>query len=77
MKTSEFIEILVEDLELENIDLAVDTELTELDDYDSLAIMSIIAIADEHFDTTLTAVQLANINTVQSLMDLIGSDKFE
>lgn len=77
MNTSEFIEILIEDLELEDVDLTPNTDLTELDEYDSLAVMSIIAIADEHFETKLTAGQLADITTVKSLMNLIGSDKFE
>ena len=76
MKTQEFIEKLKEALEFENVTLTIDTNLKNVEGYDSMAIMSIIAFADEHFSKKLTAQQLASITTIRSLKELIGSDRF-
>jgi acyl carrier protein len=76
MKTSEFIEMLKEALEIDKRELNPDTDLKKIEGYDSMSIMTIIAFADEHFSKKLTAQQLASITTVKSLMDLIGSEHF-
>jgi acyl carrier protein len=76
MTTQEFIMKLKEALEFEKVNMTVDTNLKNIEGYDSMAIMSIIAFADEHFSKKLTAQQLASITTVRSLMELIGSEHF-
>ena len=76
MKTPEFIEKLKEALELEKVNLTITTNLKEIDGYDSMSIMTIIAFADEHFSKKLTAQQLASITTLKSLKELIGSEHF-
>jgi acyl carrier protein len=76
MKTLEFIDKLKEALEFEQVSLTENTNLKEIDGYDSMAIMTIIAFADEHFSKKLTAQQLASITTVKSLKSLIGSEHF-
>jgi hypothetical protein len=37
----------------------------------------IIAFIDENFGKSLTAKELNSVNSVKSLMDLIGDDQFE
>jgi acyl carrier protein len=76
MKTQEFIEKLEEDLEFDKVEMTLDTNLKIIDGYDSMSVMTIIALADEHFSKKLTAQQLASITTVRSLIELIGSDHF-
>jgi len=76
MKTADFIAELAEVLEYEGDDFAINTDLTELDGYDSLSTMSIIALVDENFNKKLTADQLKTITTVESLMQLIGKENF-
>jgi acyl carrier protein len=76
MKKSEFLEQLEEELELDE-ELSVDTNLKDLEEYDSLSVLSIISFVDENFGKKLTADQLNNITTVKSLMELIGMDNFE
>jgi acyl carrier protein len=76
MKTQEFIKNLQEALDLEKKDLTTETNLKTIDGYDSMSVMTIIALADEHFSKKLTAQQLASITTVRSLMELIGTDHF-
>ena len=77
MRNSEFIEILKEELEMEEVEMTIDTVLKELEGYDSLAVMSIIALADEHFSKKLTGEKLKAITTVRSLQELIGIENFE
>ena len=77
MKINEFIEELKETLELEDVELNEDTNLKELEEYDSLAVLSIIAMIDENFEKQLSAQQFADVTTVKSLIEKIGKDCFE
>jgi acyl carrier protein len=77
MKKPEFLELLKDALELENVNLTEETVFAELDDYDSMGVMSIIALADEHFDVKFSSEQLKTMTSVKKLMELIGYEKFE
>ena len=76
MKKQEFIEGLQEALEIEKIKLDENTNLIELDEYDSLSVMAIIAFVDNNSSKKLTGIELASITTVQSLLKLIGLENF-
>ncbi len=76
MKKQEFILKLQEVLELEKISLDENTNLIELDEYDSLSVVLIKALVDKSFSKKLTGVQLASITTVKSFIDLIGIENF-
>ena len=75
MQKSEFYDILMDTLEIESVD-AIDesTDLTDLEEYDSLAVLSLIAMIDEHFSKRIPGTDFQKITTVKTLMDLIGSD---
>jgi acyl carrier protein len=77
MKKKDFFQELVECMEIEPVDIDEDTVFKDLEDFDSMAVMSIVAFADENFGETLTAEQLKNMKTVRDLMELIGMDHFE
>jgi len=75
MQKSEFYDILKETLEIESVDsLNESTVLTDLEEYDSLAVLSLIAMIDEHFGKRIPGAEFQKITTVKSLMDLIDSD---
>ncbi|MBN1779920.1 acyl carrier protein [bacterium] len=78
MKKTEFYDLLMDTLEIESVD-AVDesTDLTDLEEYDSLAVLSLIAMIDEHFSKRIPGTDFQKITTVQSLMDMIGAGSFE
>ena len=71
-----FLSMLQEALEFEEDVFQESTNLTTIEGYDSMAIMTLIAFADEHFNTKLTAKQLASVTTIHSFMELIGIEKF-
>lgn len=77
MKKSEFINLLVDYCEFEPQEISFNTTLKSIEGYDSLAIMSIIAFAHEKFGRKLNAVQLQELTDINSLIELIGHDKFE
>jgi acyl carrier protein len=77
IKKDIFFEELLECMEIEPVDIDEDTVFRELEDYDSMAVMSIVAYADEKFGKTLAAEQLQDMKTVRDLMELIGMEHFE
>ncbi len=77
MKVDEFIEKLKEILELQDVELGEETNLRDLEEYDSLAVLSIIAMVDENFGRKLSGQNFQSITTVRSLMKLIGDEYFE
>jgi acyl carrier protein len=77
VKKDIFFEELLECMEIEPVDINEDTIFRELEDFDSMAVMSIVAYADEKFEKTLSAEQLQDMKTVRDLMELIGMEHFE
>jgi len=67
----EFKEKIAEILEVDNVDL--NQELESFECWDSLTVLSIIALSDEMYDVTLSANEINNSNTVKRLQDLIKS----
>jgi len=79
MKTEDFIDELKETLEIEDEDqeITLETNLKELEEYDSLSVLSIIAMIDKNFGKQIPSKDFARITTVKSLMDIIGEEYFE
>jgi acyl carrier protein len=77
MKKDTFFEELLECMEIEPVDINENTVFRELEDFDSMAVMSIVAYADEKFEKTLSAELLQDMKTVRDLMELIGMEHFE
>jgi len=79
MKKKEFIDELKDALEIEDEDLEItlETNLKDLEEYDSLSVLSIIAMIDKNFGKQISSADFAKVTTVSSLMDLIGKEYFE
>lgn len=75
MQTDKFLELLVEELELES-PLEVSTNLKELDEWDSMTAMLLIGVVSNEFGKTLSADDIKELTTVQSLIDKIGAEQF-
>lgn len=75
MTISEFLVQLAELIEIED-ELSLETNLKDYDEFDSMAIMSLVAIIHKNFGKQFNARQLNQVDTVQSLVDLIGADSF-
>lgn len=76
MTKEEFIKDLQEELEYETV-LQADTNLKNLEEWDSMSAMILIGFVSDKFDITLNADDIKSITTINSLIDRIGSEKFE
>jgi len=79
MKTEDFINELKEALEIEDEDqeITLETYLKDLEEYDSLSVLSIIAMIDNNFAKQISSSDFVKVTTVSSLMGLIGRECFE
>ena len=73
MRKQEFLNLLEEEvLEIDPGTLNGSERLSHLEEWDSMAAMSFIAMVDEQFGFTLSAKRLAESETVEDLVALLG-----
>jgi len=72
MKKNEFITLLSEELEISSLTLSENTLWANVKEYDSMAVMTIMAICEEHFNKKFTAIEIAKMKTVQNLIEALG-----
>ena len=66
----DFIEKFAEAIELEEASiLSADTEFRNLDEWNSLAYLSVIALLDEEFDVQIEMADFKKLKTVQEVYD--------
>lgn len=74
MEIKEFIEKFADAVEIEAPEtLTPETNFRELDEWSSLAALSVIALADEEYDVELSGNEMRKANTIQDLFDLISN----
>lgn len=67
-----FLSALAEALELEDSSISPTTTFSEID-WDSLAIISAIALVDEYYNVTVSAESISNCTCIPDLLSLIDS----
>lgn len=72
MRRQEFLTHLDELFELPPGTLTGKESLAELEGWGSMAVVSFMALADEHFGVTLSPRQFGNCTRVEDLLALIG-----
>ena len=79
MKTEDFINELKDALEIEDEDqeITLETNLKDLEEYDSLSVLSIIAMIDKNFGKQIPSSDFSKVTTVSSLIESIGKEHFE
>ena len=68
MTIEEKIAVLEDMMELENGTLTVETKLSTVDEFDSMAKLSLIVISDEEFGKKLTGEQLREFKTIGDIL---------
>ena len=69
-----FLNELAESIELQEGSLTVDTKISDID-WDSLAVISCIALADEQFNIMLSGDELSKIETIGDIFKLSSKKK--
>ena len=72
MTQEEKIALLEDMLELDGGSLKPEMELSEIEEYDSMAKLSLIVLMDDEFGKKLTGEKLREFNTVQDVLDFMG-----
>lgn len=70
MTINEFIEKFAEAIEVEDASvLNANTEFRNLEEWNSLAYLSVIAFLDEEFDVQIEMADFKKLNTIQEIFD--------
>ena len=72
MTNEEKIALLEDMLELEAGALTPETVLAEIDEYDSMAKLSLIVLMDDECGKKLTGEQIREFKTIQDILDFMG-----
>lgn len=74
MELNEFVTAFAEEFEDTPVEkFAAETRFRELDEWDSLTALSIIAIVDEYFNKQITGADLRSVNTIEELYNFVQS----
>ena len=73
MKKQEFINLILIEIESDST-ATLETELSEISEWDSLASMITIGLIYEHFDVVIKAPQLGECITFNDITNLCGYD---
>lgn len=72
MTKKEFVQEIMEILEIEDASLVQDTTVfRELDEWDSLAALSTISMIDDEFGVTINNKDLRSVETLGELYDMV------
>ena len=72
MKIKDFIKRFREELEIET-EIDQNTEFRQLNEWSSLAGLTVIAMVDEEYGVTIKADEIRQAKTIQELFDLVSS----
>lgn len=72
MTQEEKIALLEDMLELDSNSLTPDTELASIEEYDSMAKLSLIVLMDEEFGKRLTGEQILKFRNVGDILEFMG-----
>ena len=72
MDISKKIALLEEMMELDEGTLSAETRLDDIEEYDSMAKLSLIVLMNDEFEKKLTANQIKAFQTVQDILDFMG-----
>lgn len=75
MNVQEFIEKFAEAIDVEAGELTADTEFRNLDEWDSVAYISVIAMMDEEYDIQIEMAQFKQLKTLGAIADYIENNK--
>lgn len=75
MNVQDFIEKFAEAIDVEATELTVDTEFRNLEDWDSVAYISVIAMMDEEYDIQIEMPVFKTLKTLGEIAEYIENKK--
>ena len=75
MEIKEFIEKFAEAIDIEATELTAETEFRTLDEWDSVAYISVIAMMDEEYDIQIEMPTFNTLKTLGAIAEYIEKNK--
>ena len=76
MNIQDFIEKFAEAVEVDSVeDLKENTKFRELDEWSSLAVLSVIAMLDEEYETQIENADFKKLQTISDIVQFIECQK--
>jgi acyl carrier protein len=72
MENTEKIKLLEELLELDNNSLSVEKELSSIDEWDSVAILSLIVLLEDEFNKSVKGTAIKKCKTIGDILELMS-----
>ena len=72
MTRDEMIRMIEDMLDVESGSLTEQTLLADIEEYDSMAKLSLIVMSDDEFDKKLTGEQILKFVTIQDIVDFLS-----
>lgn len=72
MTNQEIINLIAEALEVDASILSLETKLQDLEEYDSMAKLSVIVLMDEEFNRKLSGDEMAKFETIGDIVAFAG-----
>lgn len=72
MTLEEKLTLIAETLDADPANIKPETELSSLDEWDSMGLISTIAMLDKKFGKVLSAEQIEELKSVQDIMNLMA-----
>ncbi len=73
MNLDQFVELFKDVMEMNNQKIKPDDKFKEYEDWDSLAVLSILAMVNQEFDIVIPRREFESVNTIRELYVLILS----
>lgn len=75
MDINNFIEKFAEAIDIEVSEITAETEFRELEEWDSIAYISVIAMLDEEYDIQIEMAQFKKLKTIGAILEYIEKNK--
>jgi len=72
---NKFIELFKATLEIENLNIDLNTKFRDLENWDSLSFLSVLAMIDEEYDVLIEGNDFKRLQTIGDLVDEIKKKK--
>jgi acyl carrier protein len=77
MKYDEFCELFNEEMAIEqDHKVNLETELSSLDEWDSMGLLVAVTFIDENFQKKISLEDIKGVDTIKDIINLIGVDNF-
>jgi len=73
MNKDKFLTLFQETMEMEDQEISVDDKFRDYEEWDSLAVLSVLALINEEFGITLKREELDKLQTIEEMFEFVST----